>query len=94
MVKNAIKADTFVVDRASSRSISGQIVDQVIELKNSKDVVGYKMPSITNLGAYLEINQNTVYRAYSELLVRGVLTAIPGKGTFIAGDTVKEEPPK
>ena len=44
---------------------------------------GDQLPTITLLAAELEINQNTVLKAYRELEYDGLVAARPGVGTFV-----------
>ena len=45
---------------------------------------GDALPSVRKLASDLRINPNTVARAYLELEREGVITAVPGGGTFVA----------
>ena len=45
---------------------------------------GDAMPSVRKLASDLRINPNTVARAYLELEREGVISAVPGGGTFVA----------
>ena len=44
------------------------------------------MPSVRKLAAELGINPNTVARAYHELERDGVISTVPGGGTYVAGN--------
>src|SRR5713101_2354140 len=44
---------------------------------------GSRLPTVRQLAVDLEINPNTVVRAYRELEIREVLTTQQGTGTFI-----------
>ena len=44
------------------------------------------MPSVRAVATEIAANPNTVQKAYSNLLGRGILYAVPGKGSFIAPD--------
>ncbi len=43
-----------------------------------------KMPSIRSLSAELNVNVNTVKRAFQELENEGVIYSVPGKGSFVS----------
>ncbi|MBR7093111.1 MAG: GntR family transcriptional regulator [Clostridia bacterium] len=43
-----------------------------------------QMPSVRSLSLDLSINPNTIQKAYSDLMARGVLLAVPGKGCFVS----------
>lgn len=45
---------------------------------------GDALPSVRKLASELRINPNTVARAYLELEREGVISAVPGGGTFVA----------
>ncbi|MBI4482081.1 MAG: GntR family transcriptional regulator [Acidobacteria bacterium] len=45
---------------------------------------GDALPSVRKLASDLRINPNTVARAYLDLERDGVITAVPGGGTFVA----------
>ena len=45
---------------------------------------GDPLPSVRKLASDLRINPNTVARAYLELEREGVISAVPGGGTFVA----------
>jgi GntR family transcriptional regulator len=75
----------FHVHPSSGVPIYAQIETQ---LKNAiaagvlkKDQV---LPSVRKLAAELGINPNTVARAYQELERKGLISTVPGGGTFVA----------
>jgi GntR family transcriptional regulator len=43
------------------------------------------IPSISKLSEEFELSDVTVKKALSELKAKGVLTGVPGRGTFVAG---------
>src|ERR1700685_1696463 len=47
---------------------------------------GQPMPSVRKLAAELGINPNTVARAYQELERDGLISTVPGGGTYVAGN--------
>ncbi|MEI9814066.1 MAG: GntR family transcriptional regulator [Acidobacteriota bacterium] len=49
------------------------------------------MPTVRQVAVELQINPNTVLRAYRELEIRGVLDTQQGTGTFIADRTSTED---
>ena len=50
---------------------------------------GDQLPTVRQLAVDLEINPNTVVRAYKELEIRGLLDTHHGTGTFIGSTKVK-----
>jgi GntR family transcriptional regulator len=48
-----------------------------------------QLPSVRALARDLGINPNTVAKAYSQLEAEGITYSVPGKGSFISGDTVR-----
>lgn len=77
----------FHVNPSSGVPIYVQIETQV---KNAVAAGALKrdhpMPSVRKLAAELGINPNTVARAYQELERGGVISTVPGGGTYVAGN--------
>ena len=44
------------------------------------------MPSVRAVASEITANPNTVQKAYTNLLGRGILYAVPGKGSFVSPD--------
>ena len=64
-----------------------QIVDQVKYQAASGAIrPGEALPSIRMLAETLQLNRNTVAKAYSALEHEGVIETRPGKGAFISGE--------
>ena len=80
------------IDYHSRMPIYEQIKEQVIMLINTgvyaKDE---QLPSIRALSKELNINVNTIKRAFSELERDGVTYSVPGKGVFVAEKTSGNE---
>ena len=77
----------FTIDYRSRVPIYDQIVNSVIRLKAVgvlKD--GDKLPSVRYLAGQMNINPNTVQKAYAILETSGVIYSVSGKGSFISGD--------
>ena len=49
---------------------------------------GDQVPSVRRISLDENINPRTVLKAYTELDARGIITAVPGKGYFVAPDAV------
>lgn len=74
---------------------SSPIYEQIINSIKENVVKGYlkaedPLPSVRKLAAMLQVNPNTVAKAYQELERQGVTKTLSGKGTFIAS---KEDKP-
>jgi GntR family transcriptional regulator len=75
----------FRLDIASGVPVYRQIIDQVMGgLAAGSLKKGDQLPTVRQLAVDLEINPNTVVRAYRELEIRGVLETQQGTGTFIS----------
>lgn len=42
------------------------------------------MPSVRAVAAEISANPNTIQKAYTQMLGRGILYAVPGKGSFVS----------
>jgi len=68
-----------------SRPISRQIVDGVrLRIATGELRVGEMLPSVRGLAQQLQINPNTVAKAYAELTGEGWLEARQGQGLYVA----------
>ena len=84
----------YQIDNQSRQAVYEQIVQQV-----EKYVLigvlsgGDKMPSVRNLSIQLNVNPNTVQRAYTELERADVLVTAPGRGAYVSeqGATLLKE---
>ncbi len=82
----------FQLDPHSGVPVYRQIIDQVqAGLASGKLSRGDQLPTVRQVAVDLEINPNTVLRAYRELEIRGVLDTQQGTGTFIADRTASAE---
>jgi GntR family transcriptional regulator len=81
----------FHLDQRSGLPVYLQIVQQVKEaLRLGLLDVGDQLPTVREVVAELAINPNTVAKAYRELEHEGLVTATPGRGTFVAETLVSE----
>jgi GntR family transcriptional regulator len=81
---------TFKLDLASGVPVYRQIMDQVMAgIAAGTLATGDQLPTVRQLAVDLEINPNTVVRAYKELEIRGLLDTHHGTGTFIGTNKVK-----
>jgi GntR family transcriptional regulator len=75
----------FHLDQRSGLPVYLQIVQQVKDaLRLGLLDVGDQLPTVREVVAQLAINPNTVAKAYRELERDGLVSATPGRGTFIA----------
>ena len=78
------------LDLHDPRPMYEQVIDQ-IETLVARGVLpaDSKLPSVRQMAIELSLNPNTVQKAYSELLSRGVIYSVRGKGNYISGDRIK-----
>jgi GntR family transcriptional regulator len=75
----------FVLDLHTGVPVYRQIVDQVRGgIASGALAAGYQLPTVRQMAVDLEINPNTVARAYRELELGGLLETQQGTGTFIS----------
>ncbi|HWE85963.1 MAG TPA: GntR family transcriptional regulator [Terracidiphilus sp.] len=75
----------FHLDPNSGVPVYRQIIDQVRGGVASGVLdAGHQLPTVRQLAVDLEINPNTVVRAYRELELGGLLETQQGTGTFIS----------
>jgi DNA-binding transcriptional regulator YhcF (GntR family) len=73
-----------------NRPIYLQIVDYLIEqILHNEWPQGARIPSVRDLGGILEVNPNTVMRAYRDLEEKDVLYNQRGIGFFVSKDAEK-----
>ncbi|MFM2125318.1 MAG: hypothetical protein RL328_1769 [Acidobacteriota bacterium] len=82
----------FTLDPHSGVPVYRQIIDQVqAGLASGTLLRGDQLPTVRQVAVDLEINPNTVLRAYRELEIRGVLDTQQGTGTFVSDRPVAED---
>jgi GntR family transcriptional regulator len=75
----------FHLDQNSGVPVYRQIIDQVRGgLAAGALTPGFQLPTVRQLAVDLQINPNTVVRAYRELELGGLLETQQGTGTFIS----------
>ena len=77
------------IDNLSQTPVYEQLIEQtkrfiLIGALKSGDA----LPSVRGLSVTLSVNPNTIQKAYSELTLRGLLVAVPGKGLFVSKDAL------
>jgi GntR family transcriptional regulator len=80
----------FHLDMRSGVPVYRQIIDQVRGgLAAGQLSRGDQLPTVRQLAVDLEINPNTVVRAYRELELGGLLETHQGTGTFISAQELR-----
>ena len=83
---------TFRLDARSGVPVYRQLIDQVqAGIASGSLASGDQIPTVRQTAVDLEINPNTVMRAYRELEIRGVLDTQQGTGTFISDRKVTKD---
>lgn len=79
----------IVIDPTSGIPFYRQIILQIeMAVADGRLSVGKQLPTVRGLAVALQVNPNTVMRAYSELEIRGLVTSQHGTGTFISNKEV------
>lgn len=69
-----------------SRALFKQIIDGIrMEISTGRLPLGSKLPSYRGLAMQLQINPNTVAKAYRELSSEGLIESRAGLGLFVIG---------
>ncbi len=80
----------ITVDKEDVRPVYSQIIENIKQAVLFQTLEpGEKVPSVRKLAERLNINRNTVFKAYRILEEKGFLVTRKGLGTYIA-----EEPPE
>src|SRR6185369_6015756 len=83
---------SFRLDLHSGVPVYRQIIDQVLAgIAAGSLAAGDQLPTVRQVAVDLEINPNTVVRAYRELEIRGVIETQQGMGTFVANKKIKQD---
>lgn len=84
----APKPDTglaIAIDATSGVPFYRQIIQQVeMAVADGRLTTGSQLPTVRGLAVDLQVNPNTVARAYNELEIRGIVNTQQGTGTFIS----------
>ena len=80
----------FTLDPKSGVPFYKQIILQIeMAIADGRLSAGSKLPTVRSLAVELQINPNTVARAYSELEIRQILATQQGTGTFVGSRKVE-----
>jgi GntR family transcriptional regulator len=82
----------FRLDVQSGVPLYRQLIDQV-QAAIAMDVLvpGDQLPTVRQVAVDLEINPNTVMRAYREMEIRGILDTQQGTGTFVSQQKIERD---
>src|SRR5690349_2208164 len=90
-MKAANQSFQFRLDEHSGVPVYRQIIDQVMGgIAAGILEGGHQLPTVRQVAVDLQINPNTVVRAYRELEIRGVLETQQGTGTFVSHKKVTQ----
>jgi GntR family transcriptional regulator len=80
---------TFSLNPTNGVPFYKQIILQVeMAIADRRLRTGDQLPTVRSLAVDLQVNPNTVARAYNELEIRGIVTTQHGTGTFIGDKKV------
>ena len=83
----------FELDVKSGVPFHRQIVDQIkYGIASDRLLPGEQLPTVRDLAVQLQVNPNTVRKAYTELEILGILDTQQGTGTFVGNQQVKIGP--
>ena len=83
----------FELDLKSGVPFHRQIVDQIrYGIASDRLMPGEQLPTVRELAVNLQVNPNTVRKAYSELEILGILDTQQGTGTFVSDQQVEIGP--
>jgi DNA-binding transcriptional regulator YhcF (GntR family) len=90
MTRNGRSRFQLMIDLHSGVPVYRQLIDQVRGgIASGSLTAGDQLPTVRQLAVDLEINPNTVMRAYRELELGGLLETHQGTGTFIADKKIE-----
>ena len=80
----------FELDVKSGVPFHRQIVDQIrCSIASERLLPGEQLPTLREMSVQLQVNPNTIRKAYSELEILGILDTQQGTGTFISNRQVE-----
>lgn len=80
----------FVLDPTSGVPFYRQVIMQIeMAIAGDRLCTGNQLPTVRALAVDLQINPNTVARAYNELEIRGIVNTQQGTGTFVSEKKMK-----
>lgn len=82
----------IIIDPRSRTPVYEQIKEQILNLINTGELkTDDKLPSVRQLASDLDLNVNTVKRAYQELETERVTYSLAGKGVFVSKTAIANE---
>ena len=85
LLSGFVREIKFFLDSATGVPIYRQIIQQIeYAILSGRIRYGDRLPTIRSLAVELKTNPNTIAKAYNELEIRGILTTLVGRGTFIS----------
>ena len=79
----------FTIDKMSRTPIYEQLIEQFESCILSGDIgADGQLPSVRALSQSLNVNPNTLQRAYAEIERRGLCYTVPGSGRYISPDAL------
>jgi len=85
MAGSGLKGLNFLVDSKGGVPLYKQIIVQVeMAIADGRLGQGDQLPTVRALAVELQVNPNTVSKAYSQLEIRGIVNTQQGTGTFIS----------
>lgn len=80
----------FTIDKMSRTPIYEQLIERFEACILSGDISSDgQLPSVRTLSQELNINPNTLQRAYMEIERRGLCYTVPGSGRYISKDALE-----
>lgn len=80
----------LALDATSGVPFYRQIILQIeMAIADGRLQTGNQLPTVRGLAVDLQINPNTVARAYNELEIRGIVNTQQGTGTFISDKKIE-----
>jgi GntR family transcriptional regulator len=80
----------FTLDAKSGAPFYKQIILQIeMAIADGRLAQGDRLPTVRSLAVELQINPNTVARAYGQLEIRGILSTQQGTGTFVSDKKIE-----
>jgi GntR family transcriptional regulator len=88
-----LKASSFSLDSANALPVYAQLRNQVLHaIARGSLKPNDQLPTVREVAVHLQINPNTVNRAYMELEREGVLVTARSRGTFVSDGVRRSDP--